>query len=291
MSSSRQKADGGAQSIVGGQVTVADAAALMALLLVNQHQAPLTCGSWRAGNFQGTSPLPALPLPHGQVQVLSRKSGLPREWHSGQAASQMIPPTSLIKVSAGWPTEAKTRTQHTFPETHTPGWVFTASQSEPQWLGKVNGSAVNSSLHVHTSQGKVPPLRSFKKTRTGEPWLGGRASHQVCAEHLCSWPNSCISLLPVTGSFSLPGPLGLHWSQVTGSGQCAANGSPCIFSWPLYLTANVRKFKKSIALCHWKLPMLEMVVTPSARFWVIPVNRTPPEIYERQLVYHIRLLS
>lgn len=121
MSSSRQKADGGAQSIVGGQVTVADAAALMALLLVNQYQAPLTRGSWRAGNFQGASPLPALLLPHGQGQVLSRKSGLPREWHSGQAASQMIPPTSLIKVSAGWPTEAKTRIQHTFLETHTPG--------------------------------------------------------------------------------------------------------------------------------------------------------------------------
>lgn len=200
---------------------------------------------------------------------------LPAKWYH--------PPAWSKCQLGGQQKEAKTRTQHTFLETHTPGWVFTVSQFKPKWLGKVNGSAMNCSLYVHTSQGKVPPLRSFKKTRMEEHWLGDRRSHQVCTEHLCSLPNISISLLPVTGSFSLPGPrdyIGAQWLVL-------ANGLwtevPCVF-WPLYLTANARTFKHSLALCHWKLTMLEMVVTPSAWLWVIPMNRTTPEIYERQVV-------
>lgn len=262
----------------------------LVLSLTSQHQAPLVCDSRRVGNFQCASPHVLCYLPHGQVHVLSRKSGLPREWHSGQAASQMIPPSSLIKVSAGWPTEAKTRTQRTFLETHTPGWVFMVSQSKPKWPGKVHGSAMNCSTCVHTSQGKVPSSETLRRQgweSTGwETEAVTKCVLSICALYQIS-PSPCSQSQEASHFLGPCDYIGAQWLVL-------ANGlwteAPCVF-WPLYLTANARTFKDSLALCHWKLTVLEMVVTPSARLWVIPMNRTPPEIYERQVVYQIRLLS
>lgn len=141
------------------------------------------------------------------------------------------------------------------------------------------------SLCSHIPREGASP-QNLEEKNNGRTLAGRQQITTVCSKHPCSLPNIYISPLPVTGRFSLPGPLwlgGAVW-LVLANGLWAE--VPCVMSRPRYLTANVRTFK-ILLLSAMKIDLVgDGGCSISPGLWVIPTSRIPlRSVIDKQVVW------
>lgn len=103
MTSSTATPSCGARGTAGIEVMVANTAAMM-VALVNESASCLFESYFLEGRKTTTAPHHSMLCSCLAVKwkFFPESSGLFREWHSGQSASQRIPPSSLSRVLGGW---------------------------------------------------------------------------------------------------------------------------------------------------------------------------------------------